>query len=300
VRRVRRRIKTLIARAYDLTTSPTWPEDLVELEPGIHVPRYQTMDSVDPAESSRRFFDRLPEWFDLRGKRVLDVGCGSGAFCIAMAQQGARDVVGVEINEPLIARATLRKVDPDLRVEFLSSGGDLKTMGLEPFDAIVSKDSFEHYGAMPSSPDAAEMVDDMANLLVDDGVLVIGFGPTWKAPFGGHIDTKMPWAHLIFPEEVIFDEFRRSRPPGKTARTFEEGAKVNRMTVARFRQIMAVSALECVWMGTNRGDHPALKVMRALAKMPGLEEYMTQNIYGIWRVHRERETTGVGRSAATA
>jgi 2-polyprenyl-3-methyl-5-hydroxy-6-metoxy-1,4-benzoquinol methylase len=273
---------------------------LVEVEPGVYVPRYLTMHSVDPDQSSGRFFARLPEWFDLSGKRALDVGCGTGALCIAMAQRGAREVVGVEVDDPLIARATLKKVDPDLPVRFLDSGGDLKTLDLEPFDVVVSKDSFEHYGAMPNSPDAAEMVDDMANLLVDGGVLVIGFGPTWKAPSGGHINTKMPWAHLIFPEEVIFDEFRRSRPPGKTARTFEEGPGVNRMTVARFGRIMGASGLECLWMGTNRGDHPAYKGMRALAKMPGLKEYMTQNIYGIWRVHREGETPAVSRSAAVA
>jgi 2-polyprenyl-3-methyl-5-hydroxy-6-metoxy-1,4-benzoquinol methylase len=300
MRHVRPRIKTVIARAYDLTTTPPGPEDLVEVEPGVHIPRYQTMPSVDPTESSRRFFARLPESFDLRGKRVLDVGCGSGDLCIAMAQLGARAVVGVEVTEPRYAWATLHNTDPDLPVEFFGSGGDLKSLDLEPFDVVVSKDSFEHYGAQPGSPAAAEMVRDMAHLLVPGGLLVIGFGPTWKAPFGGHINTKMPYAQLLFPEEVIFDEFRRSRPPGKTARTFEEGVGINRMTLARFRQIMAASGLECVWMGTNRGDHPAYKVMRTLAHVPGLTEYMTQNIYGIWRVPLDRESPTVASSAAVA
>jgi len=54
----------------------------------------------------------------------------------------------------------------------------------------------------------------MKQYLKQDGLLVIGFSPLWKAPYGGHIRfmTKLPWAHLIFPEEVIMAERRRFRP----------------------------------------------------------------------------------------
>jgi SAM-dependent methyltransferase len=258
---------------------------LVEVEPGFSVPRYIVTVELDPFESAERFFRRLPEWLDLTGKRVLDVGCGRGELCILMAQLDAAEVVGVELSEQgaELARATLRRADGDLPVEFRSYGGDLHELGAERFDAVVSKDSFEHYGAYPGSPTADEMVRDMASLLVDGGLLVIGFGPLWKAPYGGHIDTKMPWAHLIFPEEVIFDEFRRARPPGKTARTFEEGTGVNRMTLRRFRSIMADSGLECLSVATNVSDNPAVKVMRRVARVPGLEEYFTHNAFGVWR-----------------
>jgi hypothetical protein len=53
-------------------------------------------------------------------------------------------------------------------------------------------------------------------------------------------------------------------------------------------------------MGTNRSDNRAVKVMRVLARVPGLEEYMTQNIYSIWRVARGTGTHTAGRSAAVA
>jgi SAM-dependent methyltransferase len=282
---VRPRLKTIVAAAYDLTTIPPLGEDLVELEPGLSVPRYMTEHSIEPFESSRRFFRRLPDWVDVRGRRVLDVGAGTGYLCIAMGRAGAQEVIGVEVTELSceIARANLRKLDPGLPVEFTSTGGDLKTLGDERFDVVVSKDSFEHYGALPGSPSATEMVQDMALLLNRGGLLVIGFGPLWKAPYGGHIGTRMPWAHLLFPEEVIFDEFRRVRPPGKTARTFEEGVGINRMTLARFREIMAASGLECLSLETNKSDHPAVKVMSKLASIPVLEEYLTNNVYGVWR-----------------
>jgi 2-polyprenyl-3-methyl-5-hydroxy-6-metoxy-1,4-benzoquinol methylase len=42
---------------------------------------------------------------DLKGKRLLDVGCGSGRFCLAYAQKGAGQVVGVDFAESMIAVA---------------------------------------------------------------------------------------------------------------------------------------------------------------------------------------------------
>lgn len=44
----------------------------------------------------QRFALTLEHAGDLDGKRVLDIGCGSGRLCVAMAQRGAAEVVGVD------------------------------------------------------------------------------------------------------------------------------------------------------------------------------------------------------------
>ena len=36
------------------------------------------------------------------GKKILDVGCGSGRFCIAFAQRGAEEVIGVDFAQAMI------------------------------------------------------------------------------------------------------------------------------------------------------------------------------------------------------
>jgi len=41
----------------------------------------------------------------LHGKSVLDIGCGSGVYCFEAARWGPRKIVGLDIAEPMIARA---------------------------------------------------------------------------------------------------------------------------------------------------------------------------------------------------
>jgi 2-polyprenyl-3-methyl-5-hydroxy-6-metoxy-1,4-benzoquinol methylase len=53
----------------------------------------------------RRFALTLEKLRPLEGKTVLDVGCGSGRYCIAFAQAGARRIVGVDFAPGMIALA---------------------------------------------------------------------------------------------------------------------------------------------------------------------------------------------------
>jgi SAM-dependent methyltransferase len=43
---------------------------------------------------------------NVQGKRVLDLGCSSGLFCIELARLGAREVIGVDRNEQIRHRST--------------------------------------------------------------------------------------------------------------------------------------------------------------------------------------------------
>ena len=62
-----------------------------------------------------------------------------------------------------------------------------------------------------------------------------------------------------------------------------EDCGVNRMTVRRFRDILAAAGLECVFFKTNLSDRPAMVAMRGLRRLPGLSEYFTHNVYSIWK-----------------
>jgi SAM-dependent methyltransferase len=282
---VRPRIRQIVAAVYKAVSRSPLPEELVEVEPGVTFPGYIVhYGEVGPREAET-FLDRMPAPIDLRGKSVLDIGCGLGSLCIEAARRGARRTLGVDTGRPGIeyARWRLGKEAGLPPVEFRLYGGDPDELGSERFDVVLSKDSFERYHFRPPVDGFRSMAERMAGRLEDGGLLAMRLGPLWKAPYGGHIDAWLPWAHLIFPEDVIFERYRATRAPGKTARTFDEGVGVNKLTLSRFRAVMDSVGLECLHFATNVGDRRAVRTIRALSRLPGLEEFLAHNVYGIWR-----------------
>jgi magnesium-protoporphyrin O-methyltransferase len=92
----------------------------------------------------RTLLDWLPA--DLRGCRLLDAGCGTGALAIEAARRGA-DVVAVDLSPTLIALARDR-APRDLNgghVEFMV--GDMLASPRGRFDYAVAMDSLIHYQA---------------------------------------------------------------------------------------------------------------------------------------------------------
>jgi 2-polyprenyl-3-methyl-5-hydroxy-6-metoxy-1,4-benzoquinol methylase len=63
------------------------------------------MDDVWRGVVRRRFELTLRLLAPLSGKRVLDVGCGSGRYCIAYAQEGADWVLGIDFATAMIELA---------------------------------------------------------------------------------------------------------------------------------------------------------------------------------------------------
>lgn len=54
---------------------------------------------------------------DMRGKRVLDVGCGDGWFCRLAAESGARSVLGIDASERMLQLARERTADQGIHYE---------------------------------------------------------------------------------------------------------------------------------------------------------------------------------------
>lgn len=95
--------------------------------------------------------DCLPA--DLSGRRVLDAGCGTGAFAVEAARRGA-SVVAIDLSPTLVGLARERlPADVAAAIDFRS--GDMLDESLGRFDHVVLMDSLIHY-----------RVDDLVGALV--------------------------------------------------------------------------------------------------------------------------------------
>ena len=95
------------------------PNDFVELGPGT------------PPNVTRRLLG------DVKGQRILDLGCGAGQSCVALAKQGAR-VITIDPDEANIERTRAAADAADVHVE--THHGDLADLAFLPpesLDAVV-------------------------------------------------------------------------------------------------------------------------------------------------------------------
>ena len=89
---------------------------------------------------------------DLRGARLLDAGCGTGALALAAAARGA-DVVAVDVSPRLVALAAERAAGQPAAARIGWVAGDMLAPGHGSFDFIVAMDSLIHYA--PADMEAA-------------------------------------------------------------------------------------------------------------------------------------------------
>ncbi|MBK1674844.1 hypothetical protein CKO35_16430 [Ectothiorhodospira shaposhnikovii] len=168
-----------------------------------------------------------PEIFErVRGKDVIDFGCGVGIQAIELAKAGAKSVTGVDIREHALSEARTNAIKAGVadRCEFVSR--------IErSADVILSKDAFEHF------PDPEAVLDEMRQRLKPDGKILAAFGPTWYHPYGGHLFSVFPWAHLIFTEASLIRWRSDFKSDGATRFGEVEGG-LNQMSIRKFEKII--------------------------------------------------------------
>ena len=92
----------------------------------------------------RTLLDWLPA--DIRGQRILDAGCGTGALAIDAARRGAH-VVAIDLSPTLVDLARDRAARETLPGSIDFRVGDMLDPALGRFDHIVAMDSLIHYRA---------------------------------------------------------------------------------------------------------------------------------------------------------
>jgi 2-polyprenyl-6-hydroxyphenyl methylase/3-demethylubiquinone-9 3-methyltransferase len=100
---------------------------------------------------------------DLKGKRVLDVGCGGGILSESMSIKGA-EVTGIDLGEKALNVAKLHALETKTKVNYqLISVEELAQQQPDSFDVVTCMEMLEHV------PDPASIVAACARLLKPGG-----------------------------------------------------------------------------------------------------------------------------------
>jgi 2-polyprenyl-3-methyl-5-hydroxy-6-metoxy-1,4-benzoquinol methylase len=196
-----------------------WPEDPPAM---MHPVAYEQKSKLDVLLG--------PMLGDLRGKTVIDFGCGYGLEAIDLVRFDPARVIGLDLSfdHLAIARRCVQAAGMSDVIE-LTDHTDVAA------DAVICLDSFEHFD------DPGAILSTMYELLRPGGQVFISFGPTWYHPLGGHLFSVFPWAHLIFSETALLRWREDRRREGLDS---FRAAGLNQMTIGRFERLIKRSPFQ--------------------------------------------------------
>ncbi len=210
------------------------------------------------ATALRELIQEFPNFKSMiRGKRVLDYGCGDGFQTVGMAQEGAAFVLGVDIER--------QRLDHGRRMARGRANAAFAEKVQGEFDVAISLNSFEHF------PEPQRNLDDLAGSIAPGGRILITFGSPWLSPYGSHMNffTHFPWVNVVFSEKTVFavrqlyrDDASRGYLPG-----------INKMTIRRFEQIIGASGLDVVAL-----EYKAVKNLPVLSHIPAFREFFINRV----------------------
>ncbi len=187
------------------------------------------------------------------GLRVLDLGCGPGAYSEQMDRAGG-SVISVEIDLEELQRSTTRPKRP------MVSDGGLLAFPDCVFDAVVCSNVLEH------TPHPFDVIAEIQRVLKPGGWVYLSW-TNWYSPWGGHAVAPL---HYLGPERSLavwrrlFGEPKGRNLPNVTV--FKTSIGETMRWCQRRRGIRLDAAFPRYW--------PWLRV---IMRVPGLREVASWN-----------------------
>ena len=147
---------------------------------------------------------RLLDGIDTRGKHILDVGCGIGGPAFEMVQTHGADVLGIDLEAPLVERATAaarqRGLDDRCRFQVVEPGPF--PFADNSFDIVLSS------GAVTQTNDTAGIIADCYRVLKPGGYFTTYEWMRIDAPYSEDMLRWLRLEELTYVLETI-DSFAR-------------------------------------------------------------------------------------------
>jgi len=230
-------------------------------------------------ERVKRIEKRLPELFDVQGKKVLDIGCGAhAALAYYLSEKGA-SVEGGEIDAERVAAAKTFAPKANISLFFAES----LPFHDETFDLVYLWDVLEHV------KDPRQALREATRVCKKGGLVFVEFSPFWAYPTGHHLYfigfprgfLPFQFLPLSWTKKIVLG----SNPGIQSSpeSIFQQFTLLNKLSLNKFKKIVRKENLE-----TKKEfyfislPHREIKI-NFISYLPILRELFTMSYSGIFK-----------------
>ena len=177
--------------------------------------------------------------YELSNKNILEIGCGHGGISVFLANNGAKHVVGIDINKEnlKIGNDFISKFKKDKKIEFLPVEllyNDVHNLDFENnyFDYIIADNVFEHFDNNLS------VLKECKRVLKNDGKIITNSMPSIYSKYGPHLKKGigLPWVNLFFSETTIINVLKKISKEYPIINQLYPGLKNNPIKISDLRR----------------------------------------------------------------
>lgn len=135
--------------------------------------KFKTLHVTNPVrlkyirQNIKKFYGIKDPIQPLKGRKVLDIGCGGGILAEPVARMGGK-VTGIDVSKSNIESAAEHASDEKLKIDYrCTSVEDLANKSSEKFDIILCLEVVEHVNNLPL------FIESCSKLLKKGGLLIV-------------------------------------------------------------------------------------------------------------------------------
>jgi len=218
---------------------------------------------------AKQSYSHFSDHIDIKGKVVLDAGCGLGGKTVFFAEKEPALITGVDIDPKRIeaAIAFAKKNDKDF-IEFKVASISELPFPDDTFDLIFLNDVVEHI----SRELLFSALRECKRVLKTGGRICLEF-PPWESFEASHLYDyiSFPWCQLIFSDETLI-EFVKNSPQKSTMGTLnsvEHYLELNRIRIHEFDALASEADLKIFYFRRRM-----IKNLCLLEKFPFISKYL--------------------------
>jgi len=210
---------------------------------------------------------------ELKGKVVLDAGCGLGGGAIFYAEQGCASVVGIDMDDNHVRYAReFQQRKGTCNVQFMKANLIQLPFESDYFDVIFLDGVVEHI----ERPLLTRALGECQRVLKPGGRMYLVF-PPWTSPWAAHLYDYIyiPWCQFLFSDKTLLSVFEQYHPkprPGHLSHT-EHYGQLNRITYKEFLQVVDALSFRVLTMRRRMVRDKAI-----LSRIPYFGEYFIGSI----------------------